>query len=182
MRPNGVTQGVFGSLVTCSLLAAGRLDDAQALADEWAAVVEQYGNRPLHRATLHYNRSLIEMAVGLETNALDDAHVVLDLASRHDFQLMIIDALELIAELTSEHGNPVLATRLVGAADAERERIAYRARLRPQPHLAQRSNSSWRETTRRHLAKGDCSPSAKPSSSPNEPGASGRGRFTAGRA
>ncbi len=133
LRGNGVGQGFFVPLVPMTLLACGRVDDARQHLKDWTATVDELGRHPMHVAVLHQCSAIVHLATGDDAAALDHAHLLLELAHDRGYALFRVDALEAIADAQAKRGNEVLAARLLGAARAERDRIGYAGRWRPDP-------------------------------------------------
>jgi hypothetical protein len=77
-------------------------------------------------AVVHLLRAEIARRGGEIRDGEASAHAALELATEHEIALLVTDALETIALLAGDVGNDVPAARLVGAAEAFRDRTGYR--------------------------------------------------------
>jgi predicted ATPase len=99
-------------------LAGGDLAAARRWADDTVAVVP--GS---HRAIGLTVRAFVAMAQGEPDQAERDAHDALTIAARMQAYYRVADSLECLARLAADDGNHAYAARLLGAADALRERM-----------------------------------------------------------
>ena len=77
----------------------------------------------------------VQLHLAEESNdaAADSAHLLLRVAVEHGFALMVVDALEALALVADRRSATDIATRLLSAALAERDRIGYRGLLVASP-------------------------------------------------
>jgi len=108
-------------------LGAGDLAAAEALLDEVEASVE---GTDLHIITAGsaLTRAFTERERGNAPAAETRAHAALQRALEHELGLVTTDALEALAILAVDGGDTALAGRLLGAAEAFRQRTGYRLR------------------------------------------------------
>jgi predicted ATPase/class 3 adenylate cyclase/DNA-binding CsgD family transcriptional regulator len=99
------------------LLACGDLAGARQWADDTVALVPGW-----YRMLALTQRAFIAMAQGDPGQAERDAHDALAIATRTLGYLRVTDTLECLARLSTDDGNHSYATRLLGAADAIRQR------------------------------------------------------------
>jgi DNA-binding CsgD family transcriptional regulator len=99
------------------LLACGDLAGARQWADDTVVLVPGW-----YRMLALTQRAFIAMAQGDPGQAERDAHDALAIATRTLGYLRVTDTLECLARLSTDDGNHSYATRLLGAADAIRQR------------------------------------------------------------
>ncbi len=100
-------------------LAAARAHTAQA--SESAEEAASYWGRS--RAALAQGR--LGLHSGEIIAATDAAHRALQLATRNEDAITLVDALELLAAIIARRQHPASAVRLLGAAETERARLSY---------------------------------------------------------
>ena len=112
-------------------LAVGRVDEVVERVDRYAQLNDTGGPHPAPTVALHVHRAQILVAQGGDApnEALHQAHAALVTAHEIGFASRRIDAIELIAVLLSRRDDVRLAARLLGAAQAERDRTGFRATL-----------------------------------------------------
>jgi DNA-binding CsgD family transcriptional regulator len=120
-------------LLVLSLLATGHRDHVDPYIAEFQASIEHLENVPLAVADFHQAQALVARADGQPSQIAVHAHDLVASAHRHDFVLLTIDGLELLAEAAAGRNDTVTAARLLGAASAHRDRIGYAARMVPDP-------------------------------------------------
>ena len=98
-------------------LACGDLAAARRWADDTVAVVPAW-----HEMVALTARAHIAMAQGEPEQAERDAHDALAVAARTRGYLRVADTLECLVPLAADDGNHPYAARLLGAADAMRQR------------------------------------------------------------
>lgn len=107
------------------LLESGRAAAVEAANIEATAVVAEMVCAPLCKAVVWQSRAQLALCRGDLSLLVESADAMLEIARRHRFVPMMIDALELVAIGTARAGSPDAACILDGAL-AERERIGYR--------------------------------------------------------
>ena len=123
-------------------LACGDRDAARRAADEAVAHTAGIG-RSLALAA----RAYVEVAQGELDCAEHDAHQALDLASCLGGHLVVPFALDSLASVAAQTGNPVAAARLLGAADVTRRHMGI-VRFKVLDAAAQATTATLRETLR----------------------------------
>lgn len=99
-------------------LACGDLASARHRADDALEVAPGF-----YRMTALTVRAFIAIAQGEPSNAERDAHDALTLAAHTLGYARVADTLECLARLAVDDGNPQYAARLLGAAEAMRQRM-----------------------------------------------------------
>ena len=139
------------------LMAVGATADARSMAE---SLLAQWSHMraPFHEANGH--TVLAECDMGERpTVALDHAHQALATAAESELWVVSIDALEAIGTIRLNAGRSIEGARLLGAAQAERDRMGYRYRF---AHRAQyvgvaqsiaRPTLGWAEGTTLTLAE-----------------------------
>ena len=107
------------------LLETGRSAAVEAANVEAEAVVAEMVCAPLCDAVLQQSSAQLALCRGDLSLLLETAGAMLEIALRHRFVPMTIDALELVAVGTAQVGSPDAACILDGTL-AERDRIGYR--------------------------------------------------------
>ncbi|MBY0389793.1 MAG: LuxR family transcriptional regulator [Mycobacterium pseudokansasii] len=103
-----------------ALLACGELTAARRLADEMVAVVPGW-----YRLMALLARAFVALAQDEPEQAARDAHDALTIAARTQGYLRVDDTLECLARLAVSDGNHPYAARLLGAAEAIRQRMGH---------------------------------------------------------
>ncbi|VBA40233.1 Putative HTH-type transcriptional regulator [Mycobacterium attenuatum] len=103
-----------------ALLACGELTAARRLADEMVAVVPGW-----YRMMALLARAFVALAQGEPEQAGRDAHDALTVAARTQGYLRVDDTLECLARLAVSDGDHPYAARLLGAAEAIRQRMGH---------------------------------------------------------
>jgi predicted ATPase/class 3 adenylate cyclase len=106
-------------------LAMGQGDHGRArpLLEESLALYRELEREDGAMAQCLFNRALLHFRSGLETEAIASAQESLGLSDRIGDVRSTIYSLVLIASLTARQGNPLAGAELLGAADAERQRL-----------------------------------------------------------
>ncbi len=113
------------AMLNIALLETGRIDRAAQATDEAGALVAAMDDVPLLEAIVTQCRAQVAWNTGHPDHAVREAHTLLDLATTNGFTLLVVDALELLAIAEARRGADEVATWLLSATLAERDRLGY---------------------------------------------------------
>ena len=109
-----------------TLIEAGRLDEVAAAGEQVMALASAMEGGPLTEAVALLARAQLDLCRGRPDNAIEAARALLDVTVVNGLPLMAIDALDVIAVGSQQRGDCGVASRLLGASVAERDRLGYR--------------------------------------------------------
>ncbi len=128
-EPISLARSFTCPILNLSLLATGRIEVAERHVAEQGVVVDALPGLPWPALCLHVGQAQVQLARHRDAEATLTAGELLQLATASGSPLYVVDALEVLAVLAHRTGDADRAAVLLGATEAARARMGYRATL-----------------------------------------------------